>query len=808
MASAATAASVQEAQESYRKGAIAELAKDFNKAFRMYVKATEQYLHLSNRTTDARLRTTYKAEAAKSLERAEKIKAVRQDVTPVVKDDLSAGEQMYVLRRSSLINQGFFPPWDSQESPTPSSEQPPLTTEQIAQSASWRRFRSHCEPDSQEGAYDLDPQGVTQHIVSDCSVCAAMVVAIDHDRRFSSKMILSSLHSQAESGQFQCKLLFNGTFRRVCIDDQLPAYPDGTLMCVSTGTKGHLWPSLIEKAYMKLTGGYDFVGSDSSTDLHALAGWIPEALDMKGSHFQRERTWNRLMKGYTSGKCVATLGTGEQVRTTSSSLALLPTHCYAIIGVSESELDRKLTIFDPWVQRHAEEGRAPTEESVTKPERTVELSMDSVYQLFDGLYLSWDPTMFKRQFSFHGMWKRDGKGKDTDASTHARIQVQLDLPTDVPEGEEVWLLLTRHIRSHRSKDEYIALTAHTGSETTYAFASDVLSTKGEYTNSPHVLVKQVISRTEDLISLVASYEGEREDVGYTITVYSNYKASAILPQKLLYTKDIEGAFTQKTAGGNHTYPTYYLNPQYHLHVHPRPDASSRSSRDARDAKATVSVTASTDRHIPVNIMLAWSQGGRINELGHNDLALSSGPYSYGYAHAFGRIPPGDYTLVLSPFEPRHVGKFALRLECSDRFDIMPILQEGAGMFSKVVRGEWTADSAGGGPSTGKYASNPMYELHVPSASQLKFRLQLSEPSPSIALNLTVFNTSAGSTLGRHIATSGPYSDSVSGVVIENLTLQPGRYLVVPSTYKPGVLAGFRLVVYSTVSGVQLNPAKR
>ncbi|RPD57684.1 cysteine proteinase, partial [Lentinus tigrinus ALCF2SS1-6] len=784
----------------YHKGATAELAKDFDKAFRMYVKATEQYLYLSNRTTDVRLRTLYKTEAGKSLERAERIKAFRRDVAPVLKDELSAGEQLYILRKSSLINQGFFPPWDSQESPTSSSEQPSLSAEQIAQSATWRRYSGPNE-NSPRHDVDLEPQDVMQHIISDCSVCAAIVVAIDHDRRFASKMVSSSLHPQAEPDQFQCKFLFNGTFRRVSIDNQLPTYPDGTLMCVSTGTKEQLWPSLVEKAYMKLAGGYDFVGS-------ALAGWIPEVLDMKGSHFQREKTWDRLLRGYNSGNCVATLGTGEQVRVADASLALLATHCYAIIGVNQSKDNRRLTIFDPWLQRSADEERASTEVSTEATKRTVELTMDSVYQLFDGLYFSWNPAMFKHQMSFHGC-AFDGytlKASMTDETIHARMQVQLESPSNVSEGETVWILLTRHVRSHRSKDEYIALNAHTGSGSIAASDSDVLSTKvrGEYTNSPHVLVKQTIAVAEDIITLIASYEGEREDVGYTITVYSNYKATANPPKKLLYTKDIEGAFTQKTAGGNNTYPTYYLNPQYHLRVHPHTDAVTRT----RDVKAQFAVAASADRHIPVNIMLAWSQGGRINELGHNDIALSSGPYSYGYAHATGLIPPGDYTLVVSAFEPRHVGKLALRLECSDRFEITPILQEGAGMFSKHIRGEWTAESAGGGPSSGTYTSNPMYELNVPSPTKLKFRLQLSQPSPSLALNLTVFNTSTGSTLGRHVATSGPYSDALSGVVIENLTLQPGRYLVVPSTYRPEMIAAFRLVVYSAVSGVQLSPVKR
>ena len=123
----------------------------------------------------------------------------------------------------------------------------------------------------------------------------------------------------------------------------------------------------------------------------------------------------------------------------------------------------------------------------------------------------------------------------------------------------------------------------------------------------------------------------------------------------------------------------------------------------------------------------------------------------------------------------------------------------------------TAETAGGGPSSGAYSSNPMYELQVPagpSPAQLRFRLQRAEPISlsSVALNLTVFNPPTGAgALGRHVATSGPYSDAVAGVLIEGLTLQPGRYLLVPSTFVAGVEATFRLMVYSNVSGVQVTP---
>ena len=58
------------------------------------------------------------------------------------------------------------------------------------------------------------------------------------------------------------------------------------------------------------------------------------------------------------------------------------------------------------------------------------------------------------------------------------------------------------------------------------------------------------------------------------------------------------------------------------------------------------------------------------------------------ADSVGRLIPissaGDYTLVVSPLESRHLSKFALHIECSDRFDIMPFQQEGAGMFTEPV----------------------------------------------------------------------------------------------------------------------------
>jgi hypothetical protein len=98
---------------------------------------------------------------------------------------------------------------------------------------------------------------------------------------------------------------------------------------------------------------------------------------------------------------------------------------------------------------------------------------------------------------------------------------------------------------------------------------------------------------------------------------------------------------------------------------------------------------------------------------------------------------GDYTVVVSAFEPHHVGEFSLLLESTTNFEINPILQEGAGMYSKTVSGIWyvlssrmsaqTAEprfrdeaTAVGGPSSRDYFSNPKFNLEITSPTQIMF----------------------------------------------------------------------------------------
>ena len=136
----------------------------------------------------------------------------------------------------------------------------------------------------------ISPYSIKQQYVTDCSFIASLCICAAFERRFQKRLVTSILHPQGTAGEllynrggkYMVKLWLNGVARAVVIDDYLPVDKYGNLLCSSTtsssGTSFELWVCLIEKAYMKLCGGYDFPGSNSGVDLFSLTGFIPERL--------------------------------------------------------------------------------------------------------------------------------------------------------------------------------------------------------------------------------------------------------------------------------------------------------------------------------------------------------------------------------------------------------------------------------------------------------------------------------------------------------------------------------------------------
>lgn len=95
---------------------------------------------------------------------------------------------------------------------------------------------------------------------------------------------------------FRLTLQLNGAPRTVHVDSLLPVTLDGEPLGISDTAQSSTDSShgegdldvedgwglrLLEKGWMTLRGGWESAGSNSSIDLHALTGWVPEILALK-----------------------------------------------------------------------------------------------------------------------------------------------------------------------------------------------------------------------------------------------------------------------------------------------------------------------------------------------------------------------------------------------------------------------------------------------------------------------------------------------------------------------------------------------
>ncbi|KAI9568796.1 hypothetical protein HD554DRAFT_2021606, partial [Boletus coccyginus] len=841
----------------YDRATKLEFAAKFSSAFHLYLEATNAFLHLS-RTAAATpaFQAQCKANAEKAIQRAEKIKEASKapgaqlDVVAPPVNAFGLDHQAYVLRKSSAVNNIRYPLWN-EHVPSPSNPgtrysyahlptvPPSRTTSSTA--ITWKRPpRDLLTP--QEFSSNLTPAHIDQNLVNDCSFCAAVAVCIQHNQRFNSRLLSSSLLLGNQPGRYDLKAYLNGDYRRVSIDDLLPFDDSGRPMGISAGLKAVAWPALIEKAYMKLMGGYDFPGSNSSIDLRILTGWIPEHVELQCTSFERERTWGRIANGFQKGHCVVTVGTDSKTILKIEGVKLLPSHAYAVVDIRETKSERWLTLIDSRVPATNSPVRAECKNgsSSSDPRECwlgmLDMRWDDICATFEGIYASWDPGLFLRSATLHEVWKPANMRDKVQASLrHLRLLYECQNPADgggdpLDMSKVIWVLLTRHLSHTCREAEYISLTVHHEDEVDWR---DIWlktgDTEGTYYTSPHVLVRTKVgegfstsshtppsatapsAKISGALSILASYDGPFDDVFFTVNVFCGadvkvrWDEDARIGDSMSsrgggFSVKVDGALTTKNAGGNHTHPTYMLNPQWHFRIHDQ-----NAGSNGRGILSFVVLSARGPREVPLNVTVVWSSGKRICELVQKEVVTSSGAYTYGRARAAVDMAPGDYTVILSAFEPQiHLGQFSLSIESSLRFDLTPIPQEGAGMYARVSKGEWDEHTSVGGPSHGRYHLNPIYEIQLPSSAQLSSRLHLTSAAPTAALNLSLFPASSSASetpvLDRLLASSGAYSDALSGVCIPARMLSPGRYWLVPSTFAAGVRASFRLVVYCSGAG--------
>ena len=212
--------------------------------------------------------------------------AIKNLKAPVSDASSLTNKEKIILLQGAKLHGSVFPPWTAEPSSQEFQDGFEDETDMHLSEAQASVLDGWVRPTASQvrGYGAQQPRlDLVQDITNDCSVVASLCVLSARAERMAaadSVHIFPKVYPEgaaAVNGKLVFKLHFNGCDRRVVIDDRLPRSTTERSLHVFDRTGSNvLWPALIEKAYLKVRGGYDFLGSTSGMDLWVLCGWIPE----------------------------------------------------------------------------------------------------------------------------------------------------------------------------------------------------------------------------------------------------------------------------------------------------------------------------------------------------------------------------------------------------------------------------------------------------------------------------------------------------------------------------------------------------
>ncbi|XP_055947914.1 calpain-7-like [Argiope bruennichi] len=600
-------------------------------------------------------------------------------------------EEIAVLRTTSIVNGREYVPFmsiDLKERfayPMPFSDRDgklALSPKQRAVFNKWVRLEDiSSKPVLIEV---IDCFSLRQTIVSDCSFVASLAVSALYEKRFKKKVITSIIYPQNRAGdpvynpcgKYMIKMHFNGVQRKVIIDDYIPMGMHGELLCSFSSNKNEFWISLLEKAYMKVMGGYDFPGSNSNIDLHALTGWIPDriTLEVNDPTFAKDAVFKKLHSKHNIGHVLITVATGEMSDSEADRAGLVPTHAYAVLDVKEVLGKRLFLLKNPWSHlrwkgRYSEHDTKnwtlQLKEALKYDPRNAQMfdngvfwiDYDSLLHFFRVIYLNWNPEIFKYTYCIHQSWKA-GVGPTKDLfNIGENPQFCLDLKSS---NCAVWILLTRHITDRddfANNREFIAVVVYKNEGHKVYIPDDPEPyIDGVRINSPHYLCKMVIPQggTTKYTLVVSQYE-KTNTIYFTLRVYATcpFTLSSI-PNVYKHKHEIKnGEWTSELSGGCANHPlTHQNNPIYQVAL----QSSSDDNQMLIDLKGPKQFFVGFEV-ITVTVNNSSSPGYFSKK--------SSGSFRPGHSILeILNVPAGIYNIMPSTFNPGQKGPFFLTIQAT------------------------------------------------------------------------------------------------------------------------------------------------
>lgn len=593
----------------------------------------------------------------------------------------------------------------------------------------------------------LDCPEISQDSFQDCSVVASMISIIRLQQRTQGDFSFAKSHvfpygQWSLCGKYIVRLHFNGVDRAVEVDSRLPFEIGSTKKGLFLDSGGALWPIIVEKAYMKVMGGYKFLGSHAALDTFILTGWIPEYISIhhQDSYTALNAIWNRLERGWVNGDVMVCAGTGEAV-----SGGLIAFHDYTIVNVNPT--DETVEVQNPWLKSK-------------EREETMTMDFRTLCQRFDYLYLNWNPNLLPYQQNHHFIWSTENLNLCISSKNCYLGSPQYTITNSGAADSVTYILLKQHKTSTiEQMPFFLGLRLYDGKNTRIASANEAVETaRSQDLQAFYTTLRCTIpAKSTQLVVVTAGSDQPMQDSAikpetFTISAYSSSELEMMRTVGNLKEKQqISGMWTREKIGGNWAEPTYSNNPQFKLLV----------GADGVICRFHAVSSANS----PIALHLFYS--GSNNQIKHYDqraLAVGSQKYEEQMCSTDEIcLKQGSYYLVLSSYE-----KFA---ESFESFQVFCFSS------SKIALTNNTPDYAGLLHRKLKLPWNGSNRCEIPISSSRPTELNVTvscEASSTYrpSLRLSVFR---GSKLE---ASTGSFSDENRGVFLDHLSMKSGDVYVV------------------------------
>lgn len=636
------------------------------------------------------------------------------------------------------------------------------------------------------------------------------------------------------------------------MDDFLP-FDTSRNPCCSYSTSRELWVSLIEKAYLKVHGGYGFPGTNSGVVLLALAGWMPESFDnsvLRVNARDKADAWQRISEGLSTGDCLVTVSTGE-ASDTLKEVGLAETHAYAVLEARQVGDIRLMLLKNPWstsqtrwrgpfsavtgecwTPRMREALQYDVEAARVRDYGKFWIPWDDVLRLFDRVSVSWNPAGPKLGMVHHGVCygvlpKRDLPSVyPDDVAFGDGPQHRLRIAAGTA-PRALWLKLSPFFAkagfgggdgfdSAEVSDDaatdgarltlYIFKSGDSGLGTrVFRFKSrpDRLTPRTWFRRNTEYLKLTVGADVQDLTLVVGQGEFTKKVVYCIDVLCESEVVVAPVLERLVKVSEANGAWVSEVEpGARRTSSLLFYGPQYSLVLSECCDVLVSLFTCAR--KSETGAVMEEEPHSVLLRLLEWGEEADHDKHGRilkysNEVSSCPSFTSCSSSLHVPSIKPGRYMIVPATWDGNAMGTFTLSVFTSGPRVVLTTLQGLAGTgltYRSLVSGTWSRvdGTAVGCRNFGKYDRNPQFDFRIERETDIAVRIQ-TEPKHRCNLSIYSADGRASAVLSSHpMANSGVYVETAA---ISRTRLGPGMYTIVPSTFDPEE-AVFKITVHSSL----------